>query len=110
MLAENHSTVRANTWFADVEKSVKFPLEIITLVSSAKNIVSAREFICNERLFILTKNSRGPRMGPWGLRASIFPSQKLNYELNWVILFLPSVFYLFDRTLMPWMFDVLHKE
>jgi len=38
LLAENHSTIHANMWFADVEKSIKFPLEIITLVSSANNI------------------------------------------------------------------------
>ena len=33
-----------------------------------------------------------------GHHASIFPNQKLNYELNWVILFLPSVFYLLNKT------------
>ena len=49
LLAENHSIIRANTWFADVEKSVKFSIEILTLVSSANNIGSAREFICNGR-------------------------------------------------------------
>ena len=32
LLAEEHSIIHANTWFADVEKSIKFPLEIITLV------------------------------------------------------------------------------
>ena len=52
MLTENHSVILANTWFADVEKSIKFPLEIITLVSSANNIGSARELICNGRSFI----------------------------------------------------------
>jgi len=45
LLAENHSIMRANTWFADVEKSIKFPLEILTLMSSANSIGSAREFI-----------------------------------------------------------------
>ena len=33
-----------------------------------------------------------------GLFASIYPSLKLNYELNWVILFLHSCFSLLDRT------------
>ena len=51
MLAENHSVRYANIWFADVEKSIKFPLETITVVSSANNIGSAREFICNGRSF-----------------------------------------------------------
>jgi hypothetical protein len=49
MLAENHSTMRARNKFAVVENSVKFLLEIITLVSSANNIGSVREFIHNER-------------------------------------------------------------
>jgi len=31
------------------------------------------------------------------LRASVYPNQKLDYELNWVILFLPSVFYLLNK-------------
>jgi len=52
LLAENHSIICANTWFADVEKSIKFSLEILTLVSLANNIGSAREFICNGRSFI----------------------------------------------------------
>ena len=52
LLAENHSIMHANTWFADVEKSIKLSLEIITLVSSANNIDSDREFICNGRIFI----------------------------------------------------------
>ena len=52
MLAEHHSIIRAKTRFADVEKSIKFLLEIITLVSSANNNGSAREFIHNGRSFI----------------------------------------------------------
>ena len=90
--------MHANTWFADEEKSIKLPLEIITLVVSANSNGSVREFIYNGRSFIYTQNSRGPKMDPWGLHASIFPSLKLYYELNWVILFLPSVFYLLNRT------------
>jgi len=38
--------------FADVEKSIKFLLEIIPLVSSANSIGSVVEFICNGRSFI----------------------------------------------------------
>ena len=66
MLAENHSNMRANTWFADAERSIKLPIEIITLVSWANSIGSAREFICNGRSFIYTNNCRGPNMDPWG--------------------------------------------
>jgi len=43
LLAENHSIICAKTRFVDVEKSIKFPLEIIPLVSSANGIGSAME-------------------------------------------------------------------
>jgi hypothetical protein len=82
MFAENHSIIRAKIRVADVENSMKFLLEIITLVSSAKNIGSLREFIRNERSFIQTRNSRGPKMDPWGLRTSIYLNQKRKFELN----------------------------
>jgi len=52
LLAENHSVICARTRFTVVENSIKFLLEIITLVSSANNIGSAREFILNGRSFI----------------------------------------------------------
>ena len=52
LLAENHSIICAKTRFAVVENSVKLLLVIITLVSSANNMDSAREFILNERSFI----------------------------------------------------------
>ena len=52
LLVENHSIIRAKTRFAVVENSVRLLLEIITLVSSANNMGSAREFILNERSFI----------------------------------------------------------
>jgi len=54
LLAENNSIICASTWFADVVKSIKFSLEIITLVSSANSFGSVREFICNGRSFIYT--------------------------------------------------------
>jgi len=62
--------MHANTWYADEEKSIKLPLEIITLMPSANSIGSAREFICNGRSFIYTKKRRGPRMDPWVLQYS----------------------------------------
>ena len=52
LLAENHSIIRAKTRFAVVQNSVRLLFEIITLVSSANNMDSAREFILNERSFI----------------------------------------------------------
>jgi hypothetical protein len=52
LLAENHSLILARTSFAVVENSIRFLLEIVTLVSSANNIGSAREFILNGKSFI----------------------------------------------------------
>jgi len=52
LLAENRSIIHAKIRFAVVENPMKFLLEIITLVSSANNMGSAREFILNERSFI----------------------------------------------------------
>jgi hypothetical protein len=52
LLAENHSIIRAENRFALVEHPMKFLFEIITVVSSANNMVSAREFILNVRSFI----------------------------------------------------------
>jgi len=52
MLAESHPILRAKTGFAHVERSTEFLLEIVALLSSANNIVSAREFIRNGRSFI----------------------------------------------------------
>ena len=83
-MAENHSVVRANAWFADVEKSIKFPLEIITLVSSANNIGSARNLFAMEGHLYQSKVVGALEWTLRGLRASIFPTQKVNYELNWV--------------------------
>jgi hypothetical protein len=52
LLAANHSIIQERTRFDVVEKSLKFPLEIMTLVSSANNIGSAKEFIPSGRSFI----------------------------------------------------------
>jgi hypothetical protein len=49
LLAANHSVICKRTRFDVEEKSPKFPLEIMTLVSSANNIGSAKEFILSER-------------------------------------------------------------
>jgi hypothetical protein len=52
LLAANHSIIKEKTRFDVAEKSLKFPLEITTLVSSANNIGFAREFILDGRSFI----------------------------------------------------------
>ena len=48
LLPENHSIICAKTRFAVVENSVRLLLEIITLVSSAHSMGSAKELILNE--------------------------------------------------------------
>jgi len=57
MLAANNLIICAKNRFTDVEKSIKFLLQIITLVSSANNIGFAREFVCNG-MVTLTNNQR----------------------------------------------------
>ena len=52
LLAANHSIICERARLDVAEKSLKFPLEIMTLVSSANNIGSAREFILGGRSFI----------------------------------------------------------
>jgi hypothetical protein len=52
LLAANHSIICEKTRLDVAERSLKFPLEIMTLVSSANNIGSAREFILSGRSFI----------------------------------------------------------
>jgi hypothetical protein len=48
LLAANHSIIRERTRLDVAEKSLKFPLEIMTLVASANNIGSARESLLSE--------------------------------------------------------------
>ena len=54
------------TKFNSEQKSLKFLLEITTLVSSANNTGSDIEFILTRRSFIYIVNNRGPRIDPWG--------------------------------------------
>jgi hypothetical protein len=48
-------------------------------VSSTNNIVSAREFILNGKSFIKTKNSRGPKMDPWGTPCCNIPQSEIKF-------------------------------
>jgi hypothetical protein len=49
-----------------VEKSSKFLLEIIALVSSANKMGSDKVFIVGGRSFIYIKKSKGPKIDPRG--------------------------------------------
>ena len=59
MFLEKVSRSRKDRWWA--QKSSKFMLEIMTLVSSANNIGFDIEFIHGRRLHIYY----GPRIDPW---------------------------------------------
>jgi hypothetical protein len=48
------------------QKSLKFLLEMMTLVSSKSNIGSDAEFVLRGRTFIYITNNRGHRICPWG--------------------------------------------
>jgi hypothetical protein len=52
LFAENHSIIQERTEFDIVQKSSKFLLEIMTLVSSENNIGSDKEFILSGRSLI----------------------------------------------------------
>jgi hypothetical protein len=54
------------TKFDTEQKSSKFLLQIMTLMSSANNIGSDIEFVLRGRSFIYIMNNRGPRIDPWG--------------------------------------------
>lgn len=54
----------------------KFLLEIVTLVSSANDIVTEKEFILRRRSFMHIKNSKGPRIERWGTPCFTVPQSK----------------------------------
>ena len=62
-LAANHLLIQERTILETEQKSPKFLLEIMTLVSSINNIGSDTEFL-RERSFIYIMNT-GPVIDPW---------------------------------------------
>jgi len=64
LLAANHLIIQERSKF-DTQKSMKFLLEIMTLVPSANNIGSETEFILRGRLLTCSMNT-GPINDPWG--------------------------------------------
>jgi hypothetical protein len=51
-------------------------------VSSANNIGSEREFILRGRSFMYIKNNKDPRIEPWELLVSLYPSERKKYEMH----------------------------
>jgi hypothetical protein len=64
LLATNH-LITETTKFNNEQKSLKFLLEIMTLVSSANNTGSDTEFNLKGMSFIHIMSNRGPRIYPW---------------------------------------------
>jgi hypothetical protein len=63
--------------FDIVEKSPKFLLEIITLVSSTNKMGSDKVCIFEGRSFIYIMKSKGPKIDPWGTQCfTVLHSEK----------------------------------
>jgi len=80
LLAANYLIIRERTIFDTEQKSSKFLLEIMALVSIANNVGSDTEFTIRGRSFIYIINNRGPRNDPLGTPCFIVPQRK-NFEL-----------------------------
>jgi len=64
LLPANHLMITETTKFYNEQKSLKFLLEIMTLVSSANNTGSDTEFILMGMSFIHIMSNRGLRIDP----------------------------------------------
>jgi len=64
LLAPNHLIIQERIIFDTEQKSLKFLLEIMTLLTSAYNIDSDTEFIRRGSSVINIMNKRGPRVDP----------------------------------------------
>jgi hypothetical protein len=80
------------TVFDIVEKSSKFLLEIITLVSSENTVGSDKLFIVGGRSFIYIKKSKGPKFDPWVTPCFTVPHFEEYFSSDFVF-----YFYLSDR-------------
>jgi len=83
LLAANHLIIQDRTKFGTEQKSSKFLLEIMTLISSVY-IGSDTEFILRGRSFIYIMNSKDPRIYPWGIPCFNVPQteEKFSAELG----------------------------
>jgi hypothetical protein len=79
--------------FDIVEKSSKFLLEVITLVSSMNKMGSDKVVIVGCGSFTYIKKSKGPKIDPWGTPWFTIPHLK---KISIMILFQFLVFCLSD--------------
>jgi hypothetical protein len=77
-----------------VEKSSKYLLEIITLVSSVNKMGSDKVFIVEGGSFIYIMKSSGPKIDPWGTPRFTVPHSEENFSKDCISVF---VFYLSNR-------------
>jgi hypothetical protein len=66
LLAANYSLIRDRTLFDNMQKSSRFLLEIMMLVSSANIMGTAKVFIVGGRSFVQIMKSKGPKIDPCG--------------------------------------------
>jgi hypothetical protein len=70
--------------FDNVEKSSKFLLEMITLVSSANKIDSNKVFIVEGGSFIHIRKNKGPKIDPWGTTCFTIPHFEENFSNDFI--------------------------
>jgi hypothetical protein len=77
--------------FDIAEKSSKFLLEIITLVSSANKIGSDKVFIVGDRSCVYSMNSKDPKIDLWGTPCFTVPHFEENFCNYFISVFLFSL-------------------
>jgi hypothetical protein len=79
LLLANHLVIQERTKYDTEQKSSKFRLEVMTLVSSAYNIGSDTECILGGGSFIYIMNIRGHRFVPWGAQCFSVPQSEKTF-------------------------------
>jgi hypothetical protein len=79
LLTADHLIIWEKTKFDTEQKSPKFLLEIMALMSSANNIGSDIEFILRGRSFIYIMNNKDPRIDPWGASCFNVPKSEQTF-------------------------------
>ena len=67
--------------FDTEQKSSKFLLEIMTLVSSTNDVVPDVAFILRGMSLVCIMDNRGPRTDTWGTPCFSVPQSEKNFEL-----------------------------
>jgi len=77
--------------FDIVEKSSKFLLEIIILLSSLNKMDSDKVFIVRGRSFMYIMKSKGPKIDPWGTSCFTVLHFEKNFSNDFISVFLFSI-------------------